>query len=114
MKILNNFAIALFRPKKYQELLNSNKSFTFIYACIIILLSISLYISAFITVYQNFGIYYNEVVPDFRFENNTLTMSEPFRFELMGQIIVADSEKNFSSDDFGENTQGILLDSDSW
>jgi len=113
MKILNDFAIALFRPKKYSEILNSKKGFTFIYACAIILLSISLYISAFVSVYQNFGIYYNEVVPNFKFENNTLTMSEPFRFELMGQIIAADSEKNFSSADFGENTQGILLDSDS-
>lgn len=113
MKFLNDFAIALLKPKKYSQILDAKKGFTFTYVCILILLSISLYISAFITLYNNLGTYYKEVVPDFTFENNNLTMAEPFRLELMGQIIAADSEKDFSAADLGENSQGILLDKNS-
>ena len=113
MNFLNNFITALIRPKKYVDLLEAKKTHMLVYIIILLVVSLSVYVLGFMSIYKNLGIYYKEVVPDFKFENNTLSMTEPFKLELMGQIIHADSEKEMSSADFGDNSQGILLDSDS-
>lgn len=112
MNFFNNFVTALIKPKKYTDLLDAKNSHVFVYTIILLIVSLSVYVLGFMSIYKNLGIYYKEVVPDFRFENNTLTMSEPFKLDLMGQIIYADTQKEMSSADFGDNSQGILLDSD--
>lgn len=113
MNFLNNFVTALIRPKKYTDLLEAKKTHMLVYIIILLAVSLSVYVLGFMSIYKNLGIYYKQVVPDFKFENNTLTMAEPFKLELMGQIIYADSEKEMTSKDFGDNSQGILFDSDS-
>lgn len=113
MNFFNTFMVALIKPKKYNTLLDAKKGFCLLYIIIFLAVSLSVYIVGFTSIYKNIGIYYREVVPDFSFENSTLTMSEPFRLELMGQIIYADTEKELTQKDFGDNVQGIMFDADS-
>lgn len=113
MNFINNIFTAFVKPKKYYELLNIKHTFTFTYVVIVLLLSMSTYILGLTSMYKNIGTYYSEVVPHFEFKDDKLSMTEPFKLELMGQIIYADSTKELTSKDFGNNTQGILLDADS-
>ena len=113
MNFINNIFIAFANPKKYYKLLNIKHSFTLIYIIILLLLSMSTYILGLTSIYKNIGTYYTQVVPEFEFKENKLTMAKPFKLELMGQIIYADSNKELTSNDFGNNPQGILLDENS-
>ena len=113
MGFLNDLLTGLIRPKKYGELLNRGASRVVVYALILILISSTLLVTSLFKMFYTTEKYYNEVVPDFSFENNTLTMAEPFKLEFMGMIIKADSQKELTKDDFGDNIQGVLFDSNS-
>ncbi len=113
MDFLNDLLTGFIRPKKYKELLEKGTSRVAVYVLILILISS---VIAFISLSKLSSAtqkYYKEVVPDFSFTNNELNMSESFRLELFGMIIAADSDKEFSSADFGDNIQGFLFDKNS-
>ncbi len=113
MGFLNDLLTGLIRPKKYGELLNKGASRVVVYALILVIISSTILVTSLFKMFSTMGKYYNEVVPDFSFHNNTLTMAEPFRLEFMGMIIAADSQKELTKDDFGNNIQGVLFDSNS-
>lgn len=113
MKILNDLAIALVQPKKYGELLPNKAPRVALYVLIILLISFASIAVSAVRLYKILGEYYSEHVPDFTFENQTLTSSDTFDFELAGMKIMMDTSRELTPDDFGDAKQGILADSDS-
>ncbi len=113
MDFLNDLLTGFIRPKKYKELLEKGTSRVVVYALILILISSVIAFLSLSKLSDATQKYYREVVPEFSFANNELNMSEPFKLELFGMIIAADSEKEFGSADFGDNIQGFLFDKNS-
>ena len=113
MDFFKDLFVGFIHPKEYGELLSKGKSRVVVYALILIAVSSIIIITSLNNTYTMMGKYYKEVVPEFSFSNNELTMSEPFNLELFGTIISADSDKQFTKQDFGNNIQGILFDKDS-
>lgn len=113
MKLINDFAIALVQPKKYKELLSNSTGRVAIYVIILLVISsISLVISS-IKLYGILGTYYADNIPDFKFENDTLEVSQKFDLELAGMKIMLDTDNQLSSDEFSSNVDGFLCDKDS-
>ena len=113
MKLINDFAIALVQPKKYKELLSNSTGRVAIYVIILLIISsISLVVSS-VKLYGILGIYYADNIPDFKFENDTLEVSQRFDLELAGMKIMLDTDNQLSSEEFSSNVDGFLCDKDS-
>ena len=113
MKLLNDFAIALVQPKRYNELLSNSVGRTALYIIILMLLSSVMLISGSIKLYDILGRYYAENVPEFTFDNGTLKSESTFDFDFSGFKLMIETDKQLSKDDFGKTAHGILFDSDS-
>lgn len=113
MKLINDFAIALVNPKRYKELLDNSVWRVILYIIILTLISSVTLISATRELYGILGEYYESNIPEFSFENNTLTSEDTFDFDLAGMKLVIDTTKQLTEEDFGESYNGMLFDSDS-
>ena len=113
MKILNDFAIGLVYPKRYKELLKNKWWRVLIYIVVIIAIGSVSVLSASSQLKGILGEFYKESVPDFSFQNNTLSIAEPFEIDLGTIKIAADTSKSFTKEDMGNALSGYLFDSDS-
>ena len=113
MKLINDFAIALVNPKRYKELLDNSVWRVILYVLILVLISSVTLISATRELYGILGEYYEKNIPDFSFENNTLTSNDTFNFDLAGMQIVLDTTKQLTKEDFSKSFNGMLFDGDS-
>ena len=113
MKFINDFAIALVQPGKYKELVNNSVWRVILYVIILTLISSVTLVVATRELYGILGEYYEKNIPEFTFENNTLTSNDTFNFDLAGMQIVLDTTKQLTKEDFSESLNGMLFDSDS-
>ncbi len=113
MNFVNDLVTGFIRPKKYGELLNKSTNRVVVYSLILILISSILVFFSLLKLSNAAQKYYKEVVPEYSYTNNELTMSEPFKLEFMGMIIAANSDTEFTKEDFGNNLQGLLFDKNS-
>ncbi len=113
MDFFNDLLTGFINPKKYSNLLNKGISRVVVYSLILILISSILTFLSLSKLSDAAQKYYKEVVPEYTFMNNELIMSEPFKLEFMGMVIAADSNTEFTKEDFGSNLQGLLFDKNS-
>lgn len=113
MNILNDFAIAIAQPKRYHELLPNKPGRVALYVIIAVLVSSFGIILSCIQLNSTFGVYFENNVPDFRFEDRQLSAEKSFNLTLGGTRIMIDTSRNLTEDDFDGATEGLLIDSDS-
>lgn len=113
MKLLYDFAIALVHPRRYRELLDNSVGRVFLYVILIMLISAIPLISSTRILILNLSRYYENNIPEFVFENQTLKAEDDFELKLVGTKFIINTSRQFTKDDFGNAYNGLIFDGDS-
>lgn len=112
--MIKDFLIATGNFKKYGRLAkNSGWKVTLYLIILLIICSIGAAIVPTVKVANAFGTFFTEEIPEFTISNEGLEIAEDFGFELGGVKVFITSVREVTSQEFGDNLSGALLDKNS-
>lgn len=112
--VFSDIVKALFRPDKYGELLSVSTGRCIWYIVITVLFAAVFVVTETVVITHRQCIdFFNNTLPDFRYENNTLTVDKPLDLESDVFIIKASDTETFSEDELTDVYFGWLFGKDS-
>lgn len=106
-------AIALVHPLRYKELLSNSVGRVAVYVIIAVAVSVFGVIPSAINLYGVLDQYYKEYIPNFTLQDSVLNADDVFDLSIAGTRIMIDTTKQLTSENFEQDRQGMLFDSDS-